>query len=530
MTSVLKTLLAAAVAALTVAPTMAAAQFHHPGTANCSLRWYTQYKDQYGGNISETYQEKVYVYDKFYKPGGPLFFYTGNEGPVENYVNWTGTMWTQGEPFGALLVWAEHRFFGQSMPCPGGFRECGQHLISPFQAMRDYATLIRSMQEEYSTIGTIVFGGSYGGMLSAWMRMHYPSLVDGAVASSAPLGCFEPTYMPPAYWKVVSHDATASAGSSPTCFNAVHAAITEALFPLLDGKLGSEGPRTVQEALRLCTLPTKANKEVVATIIQAAFDNMAMGNYNFPTSYIFGSYEHPAPAFPVRVACKSMTGNVTANAPPMQQARERLNEAYEAISLIINASHDLKCNPITNLFDEASSPLWDYMVCNSAMINEMPYFQATGPPNDMFWETPAWPQGKLSEHCEQRFGEPHRPEAAMALDLGVDALLASSNMVLYNGFFDPWSSGGIWPGNPSFNISVGGQGVKDTYPYTVEDYPTIVPVTVKTGAHHVDLFFPTPSDPPDLIEARKRQVEEMKKWVKEAQDREHMHHHHGRAK
>ena len=41
---------------------------------------------------------------------GPILFYTGNESPIDEYVNNTGLMWSLAPKLGALLVFAEHRY------------------------------------------------------------------------------------------------------------------------------------------------------------------------------------------------------------------------------------------------------------------------------------------------------------------------------------------------------------------------------------------------------------------------------------
>ena len=52
----------------------------------------------------------------YYKPGGPLFFYTGNEGYLETFVENTGVMWDLAPQFNAAIVFAEHRYYGQTYP------------------------------------------------------------------------------------------------------------------------------------------------------------------------------------------------------------------------------------------------------------------------------------------------------------------------------------------------------------------------------------------------------------------------------
>lgn len=55
---------------------------------------------------------------------GPIFFYLGNEADVTLYLNATGLMWESAEQFGALLLFAEHRYYGLSKPYPGKVGVC----------------------------------------------------------------------------------------------------------------------------------------------------------------------------------------------------------------------------------------------------------------------------------------------------------------------------------------------------------------------------------------------------------------------
>eukprot|EP01063_Lacrimia_lanifica_P013700 TRINITY_DN20317_c0_g1_i1.p2 TRINITY_DN20317_c0_g1~~TRINITY_DN20317_c0_g1_i1.p2 ORF type:complete len:485 (+),score=212.62 TRINITY_DN20317_c0_g1_i1:54-1508(+) len=483
----------ATAAVLALACGAAAAPIDH-----CTEHFYTQKVDHFGYRQDayfQTFQQRYFVCgEAAWAPGQPIFFYLGNEADVSLYIKHTGLMWENKDQFGALLLFAEHRYFGKSLPFGANSSQpANLHFLSHEQGLADYAALMHDFKQRRQTGASKVigFGGSYGGMLAAWMRMKYPHVVDGVIAGSAPILAFagvDPTgsykttdaTFGQGFWDVVTADATPAHGARKNCDVAVRKAFAE---------LFAADAAALQKTFKTCTLPDTPDKVThVAYLQMFAWDNMAMGNFPYPSDYLTGGTGHNLPTFPVRAACRELVDE--AGAYP--EGAELLEALNRATSLFNNASKDKACYPLD--FDlEQDGAEWDWMFCTE-MSGQETYYARNGA-TDMFWASP-FNISFINDRCMRKYGVRPRTEWIDEEYLGgkgVDGLKAYSNMVFSNGLYDPWSSAGVL------------RNVSDS----------VVAVVLKEGAHHLDLMFSTKDDPPEVTAARAFEVAMIRKWIEE---------------
>ena len=511
----------------------------HPGLPNVTTHHITQNIDHFGYDASTgTYQQRYFTYDGYLlhkDQPSVVFFYCGNEDNVELYVNNTGLMWELGQKVNALLVFAEHRYYGESLPIPpsttsktSSNSNCLRYLTTE-QATADYATLIRSLRLQYNdhdnTIPFLGFGGSYGGMLGAWMRMKYPDSLDGMVAASAPILSFQglsPPYDPSTYDMIVTRDAGGpGSGAAPACSDNIRAGWLE----IENLSTTPNGRNLLSTSFQTC-YPITTQKEATSLIswIQYPLGYMAMGNYPFPSDYMTHGDGKPMVAFPMRQACSylatpHLTGvelmkglsrfiniwynrtNVNAkcffNGASKEQSiaadRDRHGNLLRARRPMTrqqrdqNQIHHQKKQKNEKKKNECGGS-WNYQYCTQMV---QPF--ASGLGKDMFYPSSPWNVSEIISNCLSTYNVQCRPDwvnvgfPGSRLDSG-----RFSKIIFTNGYLDPWSGGGVL-----VNISK-----KD------ELWSYVLP----NGAHHLDLMWSHPNDPPDAIDARRFIEDTIKRW------------------
>lgn len=171
------------------------------GPNDVVMKYFETKTSHYGLAPGETFQMRYLIDDSYYLNTSmgsdtlprPILFYCGNEGDIYQFYQNSGFMTqTLAEKWGGLVVFGEHRYFGGSWPFDNknkAMEGSNKQFLTVDNVLMDYNELIKSIKLEYgaSDKAVIAFGGSYGGMLAAWMRMKYPQTIQGALAASAPI-------------------------------------------------------------------------------------------------------------------------------------------------------------------------------------------------------------------------------------------------------------------------------------------------------------------------------------------------------
>ncbi|GAY64892.1 hypothetical protein CUMW_237070 [Citrus unshiu] len=191
--------------------------------------YYTQTLDHfnYKPESYATFQQKYIMNFKYWggaSTSSPIIVYIGEEAPLTFGVHGKGFIFYLASRFKAMLLYIEHRYYGDSMPF-GSFDEAFRDantlgFLSSTQALADCAQLITDVKRNLSAENcpVIAIGGSYGGMLASWLRLKYPHIATGALASSAPILYFDDLTPQNGYHVVVTNDFR---DVSESCYNTI---------------------------------------------------------------------------------------------------------------------------------------------------------------------------------------------------------------------------------------------------------------------------------------------------------------------
>ncbi|XP_077601261.1 dipeptidyl peptidase 2-like [Stigmatopora nigra] len=442
-------------------------------------KYFIQTLDHFNFNSmgNGTFLQRYLITDEYWKIGyGPIFFYTGNEGDIWEFALNSGFLMELAAQQHALVIFAEHRYYGKSTPFGNDSFNIPQiGLLTVEQAIADYAIIISVLKHEMAATDcpVIVFGGSYGGMLSVYMRIKYPNLVAGALAASAPIFSTAGLGDPRQFFRDVTTDFE---NISPECSSAVKGAFYQLK------ELGEmQDYSTIQSVLKLCKPPSSAQDiHQLNGLLRNAFTMMAMLDYPYSTHFM-GSL----PANPVKVGCEIML-----------RGSDLLANLRDTAAIFYNSTGLLTCFDAYTLYVECADPTgcglgfnsmaWDYQACTEINL----CFESNNV-TDMFPSMTFTEKARL-EYCSKRWGVIPRPDW-LKIQFWGDALSRASNIIFSNGDLDPWANGGV---RKSLSSS-------------------LIAINIAGGAHHLDLRGSNDADPASVIKARITEANLIKQWVEE---------------
>ena len=231
---------------------------------------------------------RVITDDRFYEPGGPVLFYTGNEGAIELFCENTGFQREAGEELKAKIIFMEHRYYGKSIP------DNNNTFLTAEQALADYADYLDQLKRNTDVGPVIALGGSYGGMLAAYIRLKYPNIIAGSIAASAPVKFFPGQFDCRGFYRVTTRtfDNTPAGEVCADNIRDSWAVIKQ---------IGSHmvGKKLLSDTFRTCKVITDTAQ--LTDFLTEVWGSLAMMDYPYPTNFM-----GDVPGWPVNKACEHL--------------------------------------------------------------------------------------------------------------------------------------------------------------------------------------------------------------------------------
>ncbi|EGI66772.1 PREDICTED: putative serine protease K12H4.7 [Acromyrmex echinatior] len=432
--------------------------------------WITQPLDHFNHRDNRTWSMRYKENSAFLKKNGPILIMIGGEWEITNGFLQGGLMYELGVKYHGLMYYTEHRFYGQSRPTKDISTENLQYLNAD-QALADLAYFIDTKKKEKNLEKSIVIvvGGSYAGNMAAWARLKYPHLIQGALASSAPVRAKADFYE---YYEVVT-DALGK--YSKTCIESVKTA-----FASVEELLAMRaGPQKLKLLFKLCHVPDVRSSSDLGYFMNTLSEIFAgVVQYNKIENSETG----------IAALCNKMTA-------------KHLGSPLQRLARIF--SNQKKCNDVNynNFLKTYREISWDSPAATSIMrqwyhqtCTEYGYYQTTNSNKSIFGKL--FPLNYFINLCTDLYGDYHNKKILDSHVRRTNIMYGGKlpdlrNVIFTNGNSDPW------------------------HPLSVlQDLNAFSPAIVINGSSHCrDLYSDVTTDPDNLKAARAKIRKIIGKWI-----------------
>lgn len=287
-----------------------------------------------------------------------------------------------GPEFNALVLFAEHRYFGESMPFGNqseSYKKGNNAYLTVEQALADYVEFLKWYVQEIDCVDCpiIAFGGSYGGMLAAWIRMKFPNVVTAAIASSAPILYFKDVTPLNVFYSISTFNYQRS--NVTNCKDTIHeayirldkyaqssATTQENLevmhFLIFLNKIYIHIFKLISKQFNLCkNLSAPSQLYDLEDWLTTGYTYMAMTDYPYETNFL----KH-MPAWPCNQSCQKLASALKKD-PSTLSDSELFEMIQESIKIYYDYDNKTTCNDIYDSSSSSNDDMsgWNILACNS---------------------------------------------------------------------------------------------------------------------------------------------------------------------